>query len=248
MMIKVVLVDDEPKALQGLQWELENFCPNVVVVGTFDKPQLALQFLKENDDIDGLFLDIEMPGMDGFQLLDQIPNRQFSVIITTAYDQYGINAIKERALDYLLKPIDSDDLSEAVKKLEEQISNSTVKDKFEQTLMDIVSKTNSSTKKIGINSDGKIIFLMPEEIILCEADGNYTKVYLEDNKTIFVTQTLKKIEEKLSGDEFFRIHNSFIINLTKVKEYLKTESYIVLSNNKTVPVARQRKSIFLDMF
>jgi two-component system LytT family response regulator len=189
-----------------------------------------------------------MPEMDGFQLLDHIPDRQFSVIITTAYDQYGINAIKERALDYLLKPIDSDDLSVAVNRIEEQIASKAIKERFEQSLMDIVSKTNSSTKKIGINSDGKIIFLMPEEIILCEADGNYTKIYLEQNKSLFVTQTLKKIEEKLTGEEFFRVHNSFIINLTKVKEYLKTESYIVLSNDKTVPVARQRKSIFLDMF
>lgn len=247
-MIKVVLVDDEPKALVGLKWEIENFCPNVEVINTFDKPHLALAFLQNNDNIDGLFLDIEMPGLDGFQLLDQIPNRQFAVVITTAYDQYGINAIKERALDYLLKPIDSDDLVVAIAKIEEQLVNNSAKDKFEQSLMEMVSKTNSSTKKIGINSDGKIIFLMPEEIILCEADGNYTKIYLENNKTLLVTQTLKKIEEKLSGDEFFRVHNSYIINLTKVKEYLKTESYIVLSNDKTVPVARQRKSIFLDMF
>lgn len=248
MMIKVVLVDDEPKALEGLRWELENYCPSVQVLKVFDRPSEALAFLTDNDEVDAVFLDIEMPEMDGFQLLDQIPDRSFSVIITTAYDQYGINAIKERALDYLLKPIDGDDLLLAVHKIEEQLITSSDKDRFESSFMDMVSKTNSSTKKIGINSDGKIIFLMPEEIILCEADGNYTKVYLEHNKTIFVSQTLKKIEEKLSGEEFFRVHNSFIINLTKVKEYLRTESYIVLSNNKSVPVARQRKSIFLDKF
>jgi two-component system, LytTR family, response regulator len=247
-MIKAVLVDDEPKALAGLKWEIENFCPNTSVIATFDKPKEALDFLIQNDEVNCVFLDIEMPGMDGFQLLDQIPNRQFAVVITTAYDQYDINAIKERALDYLLKPIDSDDLVLAINKVEEFVNNSSLKDQFESSFMKMVSETSPSTKKIGINCDGKIVFLMPDEIIMCEADGNYTKLYVEKNETIFVSQTLKKLEEKLSHPEFFRVHNSYIINLTKVREYIKTESYIVLNNDMKVPVARQRKAFFLEQF
>ncbi len=247
-MIKVVLIDDEPKALQSLKWEIENFCPEAEILAMFDDPKLALSYLKNTENIHCIFLDIEMPGMDGFQLLDQVPDRNFAVIITTAYDQYGINAIKERALDYLLKPIDSDDLVKSMEKVKEYLKTTSLKDHFEETLMKMIVESNPSTKRIGINCDGKIVFLSPNEIIYCEGDGNYTSIFLEDGQKLFITQTLKKLEEKLDGPEFFRVHNSYIINLTKVREYFKTDSYVVLSNDKQIPVARQKKSIFLNQF
>lgn len=245
-MLSVLILDDEPKAIEGLEWELSTFCPNVKVVATFTNPVEAQLFLKKNS-VDCVFLDIEMPQMDGFQFLDELPRREFAVIITTAYDQYALHAIKERALDYLLKPIDSDDLIEAVKRVDKHKQSSQINDRLEEVLLNLSSQANSKGgSRIGFSFDGKIIFLTSDEIIYCEGDGNYTNIYLEKGKKLLISQTLKKVEEKLPPDEFFRVHNSYIINLSQVREYLKTDGYVVLMNEKKIPVSRNRKVFFLD--
>ncbi|MFT5887083.1 MAG: two-component system LytT family response regulator [Arcticibacterium sp.] len=247
-MIKIAIIDDEPKAIESLKWELENFCPEMEVSATFTDPRKGLLFFEKEQDIDCIFLDIEMPQMDGFRFLDQIPERNFAVIITTAYDQYGINAIKERALDYLLKPIDSDDLMKACEKVKAFQNENSIKDKFEETLMTVMSNSSNGNKRIGISIDGKIVFLKPEEVVYCEGDGNYTSIYLENGEKLFITQTLKKLSEKLNDEVFFRVHNSFIINLSKVREYMKTDSYVTMEGGKDIPVSRNRKSEFLNKF
>lgn len=247
-MIKVAIIDDEPKAIESLKWELENFCPDVEVVAIFTDPRKGLLFFKESPEIDCIFLDIEMPQMDGFRFLDQLLDRNFAVIITTAYDQYGINAIKERALDYLLKPIDSDDLMLACSKVKEFQLQHSITDKFEETLLSVMSNTQDSNKRIGINVDGKIVFLKPDEVIYCEGEGNYTSIFLANGEKLFLTQTLKKVSEKLSEPIFFRVHNSFIINLSKVREYFKSDAYIVMEDGKNIPVSRSKKSEFLNKF
>jgi two-component system LytT family response regulator len=218
------------------------------VSATFTDPRKGLLFFEKEQDIDCIFLDIEMPQMDGFRFLDQIPERNFAVIITTAYDQYGINAIKERALDYLLKPIDSDDLMKACEKVKAFQNENSIKDKFEETLMTVMSNSSNGNKRIGISIDGKIVFLKPEEVVYCEGDGNYTSIYLENGEKLFITQTLKKLSEKLNDEVFFRVHNSFIINLSKVREYMKTDSYVTMEGGKDIPVSRNRKSEFLNKF
>ena len=164
-MISAVLIDDEPKALQSLRWELETFCPQVKIENLFQNPREAVAYLNSNNTANCLFLDIEMPGMDGFQLLDNLESRHFAVIITTAYDQYGINAIKERALDYLLKPIDSEDLQKAIARVEDFLENDLLKDRFEETLLKLVANIPSTQRQISINSDGKILFLRPDVIV-----------------------------------------------------------------------------------
>ncbi|MFT7436453.1 MAG: two-component system LytT family response regulator [Psychromonas sp.] len=247
-MIKIAIIDDEPKAIETLKWEIQNFCPDMEVSVSFTDPRKGLLFFEEEQDIDCVFLDIEMPQMDGFRFLDQLPERNFAVIITTAYDQYGINAIKERALDYLLKPIDSDDLIKACEKVKAFQRENSIKDKFEETLMTVMSNSTNGNKRIGISIDGKIVFLKPEEIVYCEGDGNYTSIHLENGENLFITQTLKKLSIKLNDAIFFRVHNSFIINLAKVREYMKTDSYVTMEGGKQIPVSRNRKSEFLNKF
>jgi two-component system LytT family response regulator len=244
-MLSVLILDDEPKAIESLEWELSTFCPNVEVTAIFTNPVEAQAFLKKNS-VDCIFLDIEMPQMDGFQFLDELPNREFAVIITTAYDQYALHAIKERALDYLLKPIDSDDLVEAVKRVDKHKQSSQINDRLEEVLLNLSSQANNKGSRLGFSFDGKILFLTSDEIIYCEGDGNYTNIYLEKGKKLLISQTLKKVEEKLPADEFFRVHNSYIINLSQVREYLKTDGYVVLMNEKKIPVSRNRKVFFLD--
>ncbi|CCG53549.1 Two-component system response regulatory protein, LytTR family [Flavobacterium indicum GPTSA100-9 = DSM 17447] len=241
-MIRLLIIDDESNAIENLIWELKNTNIPVDILATFLSPTEAIKFLKSNS-VDAIFLDIEMPEMDGFQFLAHFEPRNFAVIITSAYNQYGINAIKSECLDYLQKPIDSDDLTVALQKIQ--------KFKKDQQLINLLENSNlnnsykNTPKKININLDGKIIYLEPEEIVYCESDGNYTTIHLNTGKSLLVTQQLKQIEDKLS-DEFFRIHNSYIVNLNKITEYIKADGYVILCNSAKIPVSRQKKAILLD--
>ncbi len=243
-MLEVVLVDDETKALQSLSWELTNFSNEINVVATFQDPVEALGYLEKNTP-DCLFLDIEMPTMDGFQFIQKLRNKEFPVVITTAYNQYAIKALKNEAIDYLLKPIDSDDLKETIKKIKKFNLKHRTTDRLEKILMNFNS--NSLDKKIVFNTDGKLLFLESDEILYAESDGNYSTIFLVDGQKIVLTKKLKEVNELLPEDSFFRIHNSYIINLNKIKEFLKTDGYVILKSNHKIPVSRQKKSDFLDM-
>ncbi|HHC79847.1 MAG TPA: response regulator transcription factor [Flavobacteriia bacterium] len=241
-MLKAVIIDDEPKAIQGLSWELSNFSDELEVIATFSEPEKALHYLK-NTELDCLFLDVEMPTMDGFQFLEKLEKKDFAVVITTAYNEYAIKALKKEAIDYLLKPIDSDDLKETIAKIKRYNHRNISTDKFERILLNFNNRLHH--KKITINTDGKLVFLEPDDILYAESDGNYSTLYLINNKKIVLTKKLKEVCEILPRDYFFRIHNSYIINLNKIKEFIKTDGYVVLENNKRIPVSRQRKSDFL---
>lgn len=244
-MIEAVIVDDEIKALQSLTWELTNFSDEIHVEASFTDPFEALKYL-ENNSPDCLFLDIEMPTMDGFQFIQKLKNKDFPVVITTAYNQYAIKALKNEAIDYLLKPIDTDDLKDTIVKIKKYNARNYTADRLEKILLNF--NTNSVHKKITFNTDGKLIFLDGNDILYAESDGNYSTVYLTDGQKIVLTKKLKEVNELLPSDSFFRIHNSYIINLSKIKEFLKTDGYVVLSSNHKIPVSRQKKSGFLDMF
>ena len=244
-MLISVIVDDEPKAIQSLSWELSNYSDQIKVIATFNNPEKALLFLTENN-IDCLFLDIEMPTMDGFQFLNKLKFRDFAVVITTAYNEYAIKALKKDALDYLLKPIDSDDLEETIAKVKKHRSRALDSNKIEKVLLRFNEKLN--TKKIAINTDGKLIFLETKEILYIVSDGNYSTFHTTNNKKIVVTKKLKEINTILPNEIFFRVHNSYIINLTKVKEFFKTDGYVILEDNHKIPVSRQKKSEFLEKF
>ena len=176
-MINAVIVDDEPKAIQSLSWELTNFSDEICILATFSNPENALEFLKHNTP-DCLFLDIQMPTMDGFQFLGHLINRDFPVIITTAYDEYAIKALKNEAIDYLLKPIDSDDLKETIEKVKKFNSKALSIDRLEQLLLNI--NNTPTQQKVTINSDGKLIFLKVDDIIFVQSDGNYSTIYLKN--------------------------------------------------------------------
>lgn len=243
-MLQAVIVDDEIKALQSLSWELTNFSDEINVVSSFTDPFEALLYL-DSYTPDCLFLDIEMPTMDGFQFIQKLKNKDFPVVITTAYNQYAIKALKHEAIDYLLKPIDTDDLRDTIVKIKKHNSKNFSAERLEKILLNFNS--NSAQKKITINTDGKLLFLKSDEILYAESDGNYSTIFLIDGQKIVLTKKLKEVNEILPADSFFRIHNSYIINLTKIKEFLKTDGYVVLQSNHKIPVSRQKKSDFLDM-
>lgn len=243
-MLEAVIVDDEEKAIQSLSWELTNFSDEIDVVATFTDPYKALAYLETNGP-DCLFLDIEMPMMDGFQFIQKITNKSFPVVITTAYNQYAIKALKNEAIDYLLKPIDTDDLKDTIVKIKKFNAKNFNTEKLEKMLINF--NASSLQKKITINTDGKLVFLESDEILYAESDGNYSTIFLADGQKILLTKKLKEVNQLLPQDSFFRIHNSYIINLNKIKEFIKTDGYVVLQSNHKIPVSRQKKSDFLDL-
>lgn len=242
-MIRAVIVDDEQKAIDSLSWELKKYSPELSIIKTFNKPEDAIQFLNYSS-TDCLFLDINMPTMDGFQFLDKLVNRDFAVVITTAYNEYALKALKHEAIDYLLKPIDSDDLQETIKKIKKHHSNSLPISKIEEVLLNF--NKNFNQKKITISTDGKLVFLDTDNIIYVESDGNYSTFVMHDQQKIVVTKKLKEVNAILPENYFFRIHNSYIVNLNKIKEFIKNDGYVIMQTNQKIPVARQRKSDFLD--
>ncbi|CAM1334422.1 LytR/AlgR family response regulator transcription factor [Tenacibaculum aestuariivivum] len=244
-MLKAVIVDDELKAIQGLSWELSNFNNDIKIIETFTDPEEAIVYI-DNNSIDCLFLDIDMPTMDGFQLLERLKKKDFAVVITTAYNEYAIKALKSEAIDYLLKPVDSDDLEATLNRVKNYYAKNNSNDMFDQILLNLNKKFNK--RKITISTDGKLIFLDESEIIFIESDGNYCSIHTVNNKKIVLTKKLKEINSLLPEDHFFRIHNSFIINLNKLKEFLRSDGYVILENNHKIPVSRQRKSEFLEKF
>lgn len=243
-MLQAVIVDDEIKALQSLTWELTNFSDEINVIASFTNPFEALDYLGGNTP-DCLFLDIEMPTMDGFQFIQKLTNKNFPVVITTAYNQYALKAIKNEALDYLLKPIDTDDLEETIVKIKKFHTKNFTIERLEMALEKF--NLRSMHKRITLSTDGKLLFLESDEILYAESDGNYSTIFLADGQKIVLTKKLKEINKLLPSDSFFRIHNSYIINLNKIKEFLKTDGYVVLKSNHKIPVSRQKKSDFLDL-
>jgi len=243
-MIEAVLVDDEVKALQSLSWELTNFSDEIEIIASFTDPLEALGYLEGNRP-DCLFLDIEMPTMDGFQFIKNLKTKNFPVVITTAYNQYAIKALKNEAIDYLLKPIDSDDLKDTIGKIKRYNSRNFTAENLEKLLLKF--NNNPIRKKITLNTDGKLIFLESDEILYAESDGNYSTIFLANGNKIVLTKKLKEVNEILPSDTFFRVHNSYIVNIGKIKEFLKTDGYVILDSKHKIPVSRQKKSDFLDL-
>lgn len=234
-MIKLVLIDDEPNSLRNLEWEINNFSKDFEIIATFTNPEEGISFLRRNK-VDCVFIDIEMPQMDGFQFLKSFHYRDFIPVIVTAYAQYALKAIKEEAFDYLLKPIDIEDLILTLDKIKLKLKN-----KSEN------HSTSLLHSKIGLPVNGKIVYTPPEDILYCESDGNYTKIFFTNGENLFVTKKIKNIQEFLPETLFARVHNSYVINMQKVKEFLKTDHYVVLENGKMNPVSRNKRDLFLGI-
>ncbi len=238
-MITCILIDDEPKALTTLSYELAGFSRRVNILKQFTSASEGAAFLK-SEHADVVFLDVEMPGMNGFRFLEKFPERNFEVVLATAYDNYALKAYRNDVIDYLVKPIDPDDLLNTIVKLEKVIGN-------KKQAPGNTERHDEISKKIKLSIDKKIIFLDPDEIIYCESDGNYCRIFLEGQKSLFLTRKLKYMEELLPGRLFYRVHNSYIINLLKIKEFHKNDNHFLLTNDAVIPVSRHKKNDIMDV-
>lgn len=243
-MMRCILIDDEVNALKMLRFELDRFSHEIEIVGTFTSAKKALSFIKD-ETVDVVFLDVEMPDMSGIEFMSSFSEPDFQVVFTTAYSRYAIDAIKHNAVDYLMKPIDFDELKVCISKLKKKMNQFN----FEDKLTNAIEKLNDLDhlpKKIKIFAEGKIIFLSPDEIVYCEADGSYTHVYLKNESKLLVSQRLKIVEEWLPKMIFYRVHHSYIINIDKIKEFHRQENYVILDNHKRIPISRKKKSEIMD--
>jgi two-component system LytT family response regulator len=244
-MIKAIIVDDELGARESLSKMLEKNCKQIEVVAKVDSMLSAFEAIT-NKEPDLVFLDIEMPNGNAFDLLEKFKNINFNIIFTTAYDHYAIKAIKFSAVDYILKPIDPEELVIAVKRFEERAGQKSTLDKQFKTLLSNVRPENK-LKKVGIPDGDGLIFINLSDIIRCDSDGNYTFFILTNGKKIIASRTLGEYEQMFADDNFFRIHRSHLVNLEHVKKYIKGEGgYVVMSDNSQVEVSRRNKTDFLE--
>ncbi len=239
--IKAIIIDDESNGRDILQALLEKFCPNIEVLATADSAKNGIeQIARHKPEL--IFLDINMPGMSGFEMLQQIENIDFEVIFVTAHDNFALKAFKISAIDYILKPIDVDDLRIAVKKAEEKLSyKDKPKERFSEFFNNIKNIQNPF-HKIGIATRDGLIFVKISDIVRLESDVNYTWFYLMNGEKILASKTLKEFEELLEEYNFYRVHKSHFINLAHLKRYIKGDGGIVIMQNDTeVEVSRRSK-------
>lgn len=237
-MIRAVIIDDIPEAISVLKSDLENYCVNIEVVGSAEGVVTGAKLIRDLKP-DLVFLDIQMKDGSGFDLLEIVPDVQFKLIFTTASDEFAVKAFKFAAVDYLLKPIDPDELMDAVSRIEGQ-------DKAAQRI-DLLKENFVKAKRIALNTLEKIHIVNVEEILRCESNINYTMFYFTDGTKLLVTKTLKEFDNLLSGHNFIRVHQSHLINTNFIKEFLKSAGDIVMKDGTRVPVSTRKKQVLMDM-
>ena len=245
-MLKAIIIDDERHARESIKLILEKHHANVEILGMAESVAEAIIKIKEFHP-DLIFLDIDMPDGNGFEVIEAFDNPDFEVIFVTAYGNYAIKAIKISALDYIVKPIEPSELLDAVHKAHVKKQNPGTTHKQLKIFKDQNKKVN--TDKVVLPTEEGYVFVELKDIIRCEADSNYTKFYLSNGSKILVSRTLKEYDDILSENSFFRIHNSHLINLSHVRRYLKGKGgFVILSDGSSVEVSVRKKSEFLEVF
>lgn len=239
--LKAVLIDDEKSSLQSLTYELNAYCPEVDVIAAFKDPGEGLAYIKSMPP-DILFLDIEMPGMNGFDLLQALHTIDFAVIFVTAYDQFAIKAFEFNALDYLLKPVRKEKLIQAVKKVQDHQQQKLDRTSLDALIQNIRVQTRSGIEQIALPTSDGFSMVHINDITYLQADSNYTWVFISSQKKYLIAKTLKDMEEMLQFPQYFRAHKSYLVNLNHVEKYVRGQGgYLVMKDATQVPVARAQK-------
>lgn len=246
-MIKAVLVDDEKNALEMMEWLIRTYTPEVSIAAACTNAQLGMDAIEQIQP-DVVFLDIEMPKMNGFEMLERIGKFNFDVVFCTAYDQFAIKAFRYSALNYLLKPVDPEDLKLTIQRIREK-KNVPTSEQFSLLLQQLQQQGRATPPRIALTTNDGLVFVPTSDILYCEADSNYTHVVLEGGKRILVSRTLKEIDETLSGQDFYRIHSSYLIHINKIRKFIRGDGgYLIMDNDAQIPISRSRKQDFMERF
>ncbi len=245
--ISCIIVDDENRNVDFLKNLLQEHCPQLCIVSSETDPRLALQQINELTPR-LIFLDVEMPHLNGFELLKKVSYSDFEVIFVTAFSHYAVEAFEHNAIGYITKPINTQKLISVVNTVTERIDQKM----FSKNIYNLLESTgkHTSTRKIPLSTSNGLVFVKLDEINYCESSGNYTFFNLTDNKKITVTRQLGEYEKLLPENEFIRIHDKYIIHLSYIREYLKgaTGGTVKMENGTELPVAARRKDEFLSRF
>ena len=243
--LRTIIVDDNYNSLQNLQQKVAEFCPDLRVVATSQSPEEAIVLIRQHNP-ELLFLDIEMPRMNGFRMLDELEHYDFEIVFTTAYNHYAIDAIRISAFDYLTKPIAIKDLQNTVERLIKTHELQT-KQKFE-LLRQSFTTSKSQEERIAVPTGDGLEFLPIKNILRLESNSNYSKIFLTDGRNMVVTRLLKDFESLLEPYQFYRIHHSHLVNLKYIQRYIRGDGgQIVMQNGDTIDVARRKKEEFLKL-
>ncbi len=251
-MINALIVDDEQHCIDTLKWELEEFSDRVNITGTVSNGAEAIKAIKVHEP-DLVFLDIDMPDMSGFDVIRKIDKVDFDIIFVTAFDAYALNAIKVSALDYLLKPVDKEDLGKAITKLEQlhelRVNKSGAElERRIELLMEHMNPTKRKIRQVALPSASGYEFIPPEDILYCNSDSNYTQLFLADGRKVLVSKTLKDIQDILPEEHFFRAHHSHLVNLDHIRKYERGDGgTLVMSDGERIVVSRSRKQELLNL-
>lgn len=241
--LRTIIIDDEQDCINLLKFELQQHCPQIEVVATFQSSTKALNEM-EMFDPQLVFLDIEMPVMNGFELLEKLMPVNFNIIFITAYNQFAIKAFRFSALDYLVKPFDITELVESVAKAAGKTKAS---DGQLETLQKEIKA--AAISKIAIPGNNGVTFIEINDIVFAEASNNYTKLILLDKQQHIISKTLKDVQDVLEQQHFLRVHRQFIINLNHVKQFFRgVNMYVVMDNGMNIPVARSQKDKLVERY
>lgn len=245
MNLKAIIVDDEKHSRETLKNLVEEFCDGIEVLSTASTVEEAVvQISTQNPDV--VFLDIELQSGTGFDVLASLSNINFEVVFTTAFEQYAIKAVKFSSLDYLLKPIDLEELQLAVEKAK-KIKDQAVYNRQLETLIFNLKQQQSNLNKLCLSTSDGFEFISVDEILYCKAEGSYTTFKLKNNNNFLVSKHLKEYETLLADQQFMRVHNSFLINLKEVKKYIKSDGgYILMNNDDPISISRNKKDAFFE--
>lgn len=240
--LRTIIIDDEPDGVHLLQMQLQQHCPQALVVGSYTNAVKALEEIGSLKP-DLLFLDIEMPLLNGFELLEKLSPIHFNIVFVTGYNQFALKAFKFNALDYLVKPVDTAELIEAVAKAEKQARP----DALQLALLQKQLRGEPITK-IAISGPHGVAFIDLSEIIYCEASNNYSKMILTARRQLLISKTLKDVQEVLEEGYFLRVHRHYMVNLNHVKQFNRHEGMLVMDNEDIVPIARHQKEDFIEKY
>ena len=243
-MIRAIIIDDEQNCIDSLVFDLQKHCREVEILETCTTPKQGLLSIKKYKP-DLVFLDVQMPWMSGFEMLELIDEINFAIIFTTAFDQFAAKAFRISAIDYLLKPIDVNDLREAIRKASEKIRQKLGTDNIANLLQNI--KKPEVNQRIAVPGREGYEFIEAGKIIYAQAEGSYTHVFLNDKRKLIISKTLSDIEELLPAEHFQRIHHSTLVNLSHVTHLFKTDGgFVVLDNGEKLVVSKSKKESLME--
>ena len=245
-MIHAIIIDDEVICTETLNTLISMHCPEITVDALCTSAEEGIAAINHHRP-DVVFLDIEMPRMNGFDMLEKFSDVFFHVVFTTAYNQFAIKAFRYSALNYILKPVDPDDLKLTVERIKKQTSGP-LKEQFEIMLQSIKNK-NNKTQRIALSTGDGFVFANTADIMYCQSESNYTHVLLTTGEKYLLARPLKEFEDTLSSDDFYRIHNSYLVNLNQIKKFVRGDGgYVVMNDSTQITIARARREDFFALF